>query len=64
MKAVMHNLSDEVLRPTGRTMYCRVCGGRYSASAGDYWYASANHVFTCCGQAMELVYVETHIVPA
>jgi len=54
MKALMINLQDEILRPTGRVMFCRICGAKYSAHAGDYFMAGSEHKFTCCGQTMDI----------
>jgi hypothetical protein len=54
MKAIMKNLQDEILHPTGRVMFCRVCGAKYSANAGDYFMLGPKHKFSCCGQTMEL----------
>jgi hypothetical protein len=43
-------------------LYCIYCGGRYSANRGDYFMHPAAHVFTCCGEPMELVRIETRYV--
>lgn len=30
-------------------LYCRKCGGSYSADVRDYFWARKGHTFKCCG---------------
>jgi len=61
MKAIKKNLSDEVLNPTGRFMFCSECGSEYSANKGDYFQYSEDFEFKCCGKTMEICVRQTRI---
>ena len=58
MLAIKKNLVDQILTTNDKekdiVMYCPICESTYSANAGDYWYASDNQKFECCGQTMIL----------
>lgn len=43
------------IEPRHPLLYCRVCGGEYSANPGDYFAANPETVFTHCGRVMALV---------
>jgi len=50
------DLKDQIGMPGPRPfLKCFKCGNEYSANACDYWNASADHVFKCCGRNMALV---------
>ena len=36
-------------------LYCRKCGGEYSAHAGDYFMLPAEHIMKCCHANMVLM---------
>lgn len=36
-------------------LYCGCCGEHWSATRGDYFTHSPDHVFTCCEENMRLV---------
>ena len=36
-------------------LYCRCCGGEYSANKGDYFLLPPDEVMTCCEQELVLV---------
>ena len=36
-------------------LQCRICGGEFSATRGDYFMASPDQVMTHCGRPMRLV---------
>lgn len=36
-------------------LYCGVCGGEYSAHAGDYFAAAPDTIMRCCGEPMARV---------
>ena len=44
-------------------LYCRVCGGEYSAHRGDYFAHPPEGEITCCGEVCSLVRRETRLVP-
>ena len=44
-------------------LYCYGCGSEFSANSGDYFMASPDHVFMCCGMEMELVTKEVTYIP-
>ena len=59
------DLRDQINQIGPRSiLYCQVCGAEYSASAGDYWAASKDYVFTCCEQPMALVFRRVSFVSA
>jgi len=59
-RITVKDLQDQTGQSGNRPMlYCSECGGEYSANAGDYFMASPTHVFTCCGQPMQLVFKHT-----
>lgn len=56
MKAIKKNLTDEITARE-RIMYCRKCGERYSAHAGDYFFIDdPEYVFKHCGEPMVIGY--------
>lgn len=42
-------LKDQILTDNKSMLYCRKCGGEYSANSGDYFMTRADYVFKCCG---------------
>jgi hypothetical protein len=50
--------------PPGSKMYCSLCGAEYSADHRDYFAASKDYVFTCCGKPVRLVRKITSFVEA
>ena len=61
MIAKVSNLRDQIGMQGNRPiMVCRVCSAEYSANKGDYWDVKEEHIFTCCGQPMQIV--TKHIV--
>lgn len=50
------DLRDQIGKDGPRPLlYCPICGGEYSANAGDYFMAPKTHVFRCCGEPMRLI---------
>ena len=45
-------------------LYCRVCGGEYSAHRGDYFMSDPEKTMRCCGQPLRLVRKVTRYVAA
>jgi hypothetical protein len=43
-------------------LYCEICGGQYSANAGDYWDRPKDQVMACCGEPMRLVVKQVKFV--
>lgn len=64
MKAIRRNLKDQILSDDNKIMYCDICGGVFSANAGDYWDVPDNHHFICCGETMELGHFERRFIHA
>lgn len=46
----------------GELLYCRKCGGEYSATRGDYWNMDPRKPFKCCGVNMLLVTRQCRLV--
>lgn len=44
-------------------LYCRVCGGEYSAHRGDYFAVAPEGEITCCDVPCVLVRRESRLVP-
>jgi hypothetical protein len=67
MKAVMSNLRDQIGMTGPRpVMHCPWCHTDWSASRGDYWQYSDDHVFHCmvCDTELQiLVKVERYEEP-
>lgn len=60
MRAIKKNLKTN---PRGQVMYCKACGNRNSADAGDYWYVEDDYEFRCsCGEPMILGHFVTKFV--
>lgn len=57
MRAIKHNMKDQILTSDRKILYCPECDAEYSGNAGDYWNVPDDHVFTCnyCGCELELV---------
>lgn len=55
-KITVAMLKDQTGTPDPRPfLHCCVCGGAYSANAGDYFMAPPDHVFRCHGVPMALM---------
>lgn len=37
-------------------LLCRMCGGEYSANAGDYFLLPAQQIMKCCGKVLVRVF--------
>lgn len=46
----------------GEFLYCRICGSRYSATAGDYFWKASESEFICCGELLILAYESRKII--
>ena len=57
MRAVLKNLTDQILTDDNTIMRCSECGAEYSAHKGDYdWYiVDPDYEFKCCDLTMDLV---------
>lgn len=44
-------------------LFCRRCGGEYSANASDYFLNSPELELKCCAEPLELVYKKTTYEP-
>ena len=44
-------------------LHCTHCQASHSANAGDYWNVSVDHIFTCCGEPMQLGHMVTQFKP-
>lgn len=57
MRAItVGDLQDQFGAPYPRPILrCFICGAEYSAHAGDYFAAPADHKFRCCGRNMHRV---------
>ena len=54
------DLTDQIGKPGPRPfLLCRVCGGEYSADAGDYFAAEPETVLRCCRKPMVLATKQT-----
>lgn len=60
MSVQVKDLKDQIGTDGPRSiLLCRVCGGEYSANAGDYWNTKPQHILKCCGEPMDHVIKKT-----
>ena len=48
---------------SNRCLWCRECGGEFSANEGDYFGFKNDHVLTCCNKPLVRVTKRTVYVP-
>lgn len=53
---------NEPIAARGLFSFCRVCGGAWSASAGDYWDKDDDRALECCGEPMILARARNNII--
>lgn len=63
-RVTVGDLKDQLGTPPRVFLYCRACGERNSAHAGDYFACRPAHVFKHCGINMVLAREECAVVPA
>jgi hypothetical protein len=50
------DLKDQIGTPGPHPfLYCQECGSQFSANKGDYFMHPSDHVFTCCGENLNLM---------
>ena len=60
MAIKVRQLKDQIGVPGPHPfLYCRECGGEYSANAGDYFMRRPGNVLTCCEVPLELCVKKT-----
>lgn len=58
-EVTIKDLKDQILTSDKSLLYCFGCGVEFSANKGDYWNIPENHIFTHCGENMQLVTKKT-----